>query len=247
MEKELIYNFRRKEQKYLINDAQLALLKEVIAGEMEINEFGESRVVSVYYDNEDFELINRSVERPDYKEKLRVRAYDPDGSEGMTVFAEIKKKYDGVVYKRRVRGPYAEVQKMLAGGMAQADDTGTYLIPGEDPQIQKELQWMMQRYGLKPKVWISCTRLPYQARDGSDLRITFDSDLRYQTDEPDLCYEGPGEEIIPADMHIMEIKSSGGLPAWLCSTLSENRIFPQGFSKVGTAFENKIFQSIIQE
>lgn len=232
MEKELIYTFRRKEQKYLINDAQMALLEDAISDEAELNEFGESRVVSVYYDNDDFELINRSLERPNYKEKLRVRAYDPDGSDGMEVFAEIKKKYDGVVYKRRVRGSYADVKKMLSG---------------EDSQIEKELQWMMRRYGLKPKVWISCMRLPYQARDGSDLRITFDSDLRYQTDEPDLCYKGPGAEIIPADRHIMEIKSSGGIPAWLCSILSENKIYPQGFSKVGTAFENKIFQAVIQE
>lgn len=241
MSLEILYNFKRKEQKYLLTEAQRSAVWEELSSRFCENEFGRSRVVSVYYDNDDFELINRSIEKPRYKEKLRVRTYDPTFSEEMPVFAEIKKKYDGIVYKRRVSGPYKEIKQLLQTG------GGHFVLPDSDIQIQRELRWMIRRYRLEPKIWVSCMRVPYQALDGSDLRITFDSGLRYQTEQPDLCYPGRGEAILPEGLHVMEIKSSGGLPLWLSETLNRHQIYPQGFSKVGTAFQNQLMQSLIQE
>ena len=230
-------SFVRTEKKYLLNNAQLAEILRELGPFVTENEFGASTVASVYYDNDDFHLIQRSIEKPMYKEKLRVRAYDPLAG-GEIVFAEIKKKYGGIVYKRRVSGGYEGIRAMLSGGA---------LLEGEDPQIQRELRWMILRYGLAPKIWVCCERLPLQGRDDPELRFTFDSHLRYQTEEPDLRYDGPGREILPGSMHVMEIKSDSGLPEWLCEILSRSRIYPGSFSKVGTAFCREQSRSINQK
>ena len=61
-----------------------------------------------------YRLIRASLEKPAYKEKLRLRSYgvtEPGGE----VFLELKKKYKGIVYKRRITLPEDAAGEFIAG------------------------------------------------------------------------------------------------------------------------------------
>ena len=128
-------NFRRTEKKYLLTPAQYAQLTRELAPYMEADEYGRSLILSLYYDTEDYRLIRQSLEKPRYKEKLRLRSYGVPGN-GDPVFLEIKKKVDGVVYKRRVILTAAEAMDYLSGGEK----------PEGKGQIMGEIDWMLRRY-----------------------------------------------------------------------------------------------------
>ena len=96
--------FKRYELKYLLTPAQRDAVLLGIAPYMQLDRYGHTTIRNIYFDTGDYRLIRRSIEKPAYKEKLRVRSYRLVGSDD-TVFVELKKKYDGVVYKRRIALP----------------------------------------------------------------------------------------------------------------------------------------------
>ena len=84
--------FKRYEKKYMLTKEQYESFKEDIDDFMKIDEYGLSTICNIYYDTVDYKLISRSIEKPIYKEKIRLRSYGiptPDS----TVFLELKKKY----------------------------------------------------------------------------------------------------------------------------------------------------------
>lgn len=93
--------FKRNEIKYLLTGRQLSSLMPVLQSHMVPDAFAHSSILNLYYDTPDFRMIRRSLEKPKYKEKLRLRSYGTPES-GSQVFPEIKKKARGIVYKRRV-------------------------------------------------------------------------------------------------------------------------------------------------
>ena len=223
-------SFKRKEKKYLLNRAQYDALRQRLKEHMQEDQYGLSTIMSLYYDNDDFQLIHRSIEKPRYKEKFRLRSYGVP-KETTPVFAEIKKKYDGIVYKRRVTAPLSEMRGFLEKG----DELS------ENRQIQKEIRWMFDRYRLKPKVMVIYERIAlYGIRDPS-LRITFDSNLRYRTTDLALEKGSHGDLFMPEDFYIMEIKFPGTSPLWLVDILDELKIYPGSFSKIGTVCRTRIF------
>ena len=226
-------SFKRKEKKYLLDETSYQAIKSRITEHMKEDRYGLSTIMSLYYDDDAFSLIHRSIEKPRYKEKFRVRSYGvPD--ENTPVFAEIKKKYNGIVYKRRVTAPLAEMRQFL--------ENGTPLK--ENPQIQQEVRWMLDRYRLKPKVMIMCERLALDGKEDPSLRITFDSNLRFRISDLALEAGSHGEPFMPEGFHIMEIKFPGSAPLWLVDILNELDIHPGSFSKIGTAFQKCVFHTI---
>lgn len=223
--------FKRYEKKYRITKAQQGLIIERMKPFMLEDKFGKYTICNIYYDTDDWSLIRSSIEKPVYKEKLRVRSYGipaPDGK----VFVEIKKKYDGVVYKRRITMPAKNVQPFLSGR-----------IPGSVyGQIGQEISWFQSFYKAEPKVFIAYDRLAFAGVENSELRITFDTNLRWRDTELDLTCGDRGEPIIPRDEVIMEIKIPGTAPLWLSELLSEAGVFPSSFSKYGTCYKNEILK-----
>ena len=108
--------FKRKEVKYVLDERQCSYIQEAIGrlGGMAPDAYGASRITSLYLDTEDRLLVRRSLDKPLYKEKLRLRWYG-NLDETSVVFIELKKKYKGVVYKRRVGCSLAAVQAYLSG------------------------------------------------------------------------------------------------------------------------------------
>jgi hypothetical protein len=220
------FSFRRYEKKYLLTASQYQMIRRALDRYMQADEYGQSTVCNVYYDTHDFALARASIEQPIYKEKLRVRSYGAAGGEDR-VFVEIKKKYDGVVYKRRVNMTADEAEAYLMDGIR----------PEKDSQIQRELDWFCTNYDLEPRVYIAYDRTALAGKDDKNLRITFDRNIRWRDFDLSITDGTDGEQLLPPDTILMEIKIPGTAPVWLSRMLSEFGIFPTTFSKYGNCYK----------
>ncbi len=218
--------FQRKEVKYLLSNVQLQSLMPVLRQHMEPDDFSHSSIANLYYDTPDFRMIRRSLEKPDYKEKLRLRSYGIPGD--MTpVFPEIKKKAQGIVYKRRAAMPYDQALDYLSGNR-----------PGPEGQIYRELDWMLRAYpDLAPRVFLSCERDSWKGLEDPALRLTLDRDIFYRTHGLDLRLGLWGDPVLSPGQTLMEVKIPGAVPIWLARALSALGIFPTSFSKYGEAYK----------
>ena len=93
--------FNRVEKKYLLNEEQYHNLIILINEYMDHDKFYKSTICNIYFDTDDYELVRTSIEKPIYKEKLRLRSYNVPSLDD-EVFFEIKKKYNSIVNKRRI-------------------------------------------------------------------------------------------------------------------------------------------------
>lgn len=218
--------FQRYELKYLVTQEQRNLLLEAMEPYMEPDEYGRSTIRNIYYDTPDFLLARRSLEKPVYKEKLRLRSYGAVRDEGR-VFLELKKKYKGVVYKRRVSATRKEAMDYLLRGRA---------LP-EQNQITGELDYFRKMYkDLGPAVFLSYDRRAYRGREDGNLRVTFDENILWRQENLSLGGKPCGTPILEPRHVLMEIKIADAMPLWLCRLLSENGIFKTSFSKYGNAY-----------
>lgn len=223
--------FKRYEQKYLITADQKAKLLKELAPYIAIDKYGRTTVRNLYFDTNNYRLIRHSIEKPEYKEKLRLRCYEKANSDSI-VYAEIKKKYKSIVYKRRVGLTERAAMDWLMG---KAD------CPIES-QVTKEINYFKDFYEcMQPSVFISYEREAYNSVCDKDLRITFDENILCRQTELSLCKEAYGTSVLPPDMIVMEIKSFGAIPMWLVKLLSDEKIYKTPFSKYGTAYKELIF------
>lgn len=226
--------FERFEEKYLLSTPQYQAIMAGLRGRMQPDIFGRSTVSSIYYDTPDYRLIRTSLDKPDYKEKLRVRVYGTPTAESKA-FVELKKKVDGIVYKRRVEMPIAQANLLLSGKRTE-----------QDTQITRELQYFVRFYQPQPSVFLSYRRVAYTGAD-SGLRITFDDDIRFRTSALRLTAGIWGQELLAPGMTLMEIKAPGAMPLWLCELLNQNRVYPSSFSKYGTCYRDYIYPQLRQQ
>lgn len=222
--------FERYEIKYLLNPQQKEHLLHAMRGRMQLDQFGHSTIRNIYYDTDTFRLIRRSLEKPAYKEKLRIRSYqrvqpnDP-------VFVELKKKFQSVVYKRRLALPEEQAMTSFRTG----DE-----LPVQS-QIANEIEYFRAYYRtLRPSVFLSYEHEAFYALDGSDFRITFDENILYRCRDFSLGSPIYGTPLLAGGQTLMEIKTSGGMPLWMTHALTEYGIFPTSFSKYGAAYQNML-------
>lgn len=223
--------FKRYELKYIISAEQYRLIRAAMEGRMRGDEYGESDICNLYCDTPDFLLARRSNDKPIYKEKLRIRSYGV-ADEDSDVFVEIKKKYDSVVYKRRIAVSQSTAFDILSGQAAV------------DGQIGREIAYLIKLYdGIKPQMFISYRREAFYATDDHDFRVTFDRSVLWRTGDLSLSSGIYGTPLLGDDEILMEIKTAAAIPLWLVGILSANKIYKTSFSKYGTAYiilsENK--------
>ena len=229
-------SFERYEKKYMLTQEQYRAFLEGMDGHMKLDKYGRTTNCSLYYDTDSWELIRKSIEKPVYKEKLRVRSYGIPKT-GDSVFIELKKKYDGVVYKRRMDMPSEQTERYLSGGLR--------LSPGS--QIAGEIEWFQKRHQAKPKVYIAYDRTSYAGTEDPGLRVTFDWNIRCRDWALDLRKGDFGEKLLPAGTVLMEIKIPGTAPLWLARLLSSLEIRPVSFSKYGYYYKNHILAKYMKE
>lgn len=223
--------FKRYELKYMLTFEQKEKVLKAMESYMKLDEYGRTTIRNLYYDTDTYLLIRRSIEKPIYKEKIRIRSYEKANAKDM-VFVELKKKYKHVVYKRRISLPYIEGIKWLSGEIHVNKST----------QITKEIDYFLECYRtLHPTMFLSYEREAYYSCDGSNLRVTFDENILCRQEELSLDSESYGTSILPEGMVLMEIKCAGGIPLWMTNILSKERIYKTSYSKYGEAYKKLVF------
>ncbi len=224
--------FRRIEKKYLLERPQYEKLVRALNTYMNKDKYFESNIMSLYYDTPDYRLIRASMEKPVFKEKIRLRSYGVPESDS-TVFLEYKRKYKGVVYKRRTVMPLMDVDTFTSGGE----------IEPNNPQIENELRYAFKTYpDLQPRMLITYHRFSYYGKDDPNLRITFDDEVTYRGYDLDLSCGVYGRTLLKNGQRLMEIKIPDAMPLWLSKLLGELKIYPTSFSKYGTAYTNLMIE-----
>ena len=227
--------FQRQEQKYLLNGCQRQALEAAMAEHMVHDRYGQSAVCNIYFDTPDYRLIRTSLEKPAYKEKLRLRSYGVIKPED-PAFLELKKKYDGIVYKRRVCLPVEQAMRYMA-------DVDALLDQG---QIGREIDYCKQFYReLRPALYVSYDRHAWHSAQG-DLRITLDWNIRYRTCDLDLTHPSGGTALLEQEQSLLEIKTAAAMPLWLAQLLSSQQIRQCSFSKYGRAYTLLLQQKTIE-
>ena len=221
------YSFRRYEKKYVLSPRQQEQLLQRIAPYMKEDAFGSYTICNIYYDTPDWRLIRASLEKPAYKEKLRVRSYGVP-TETDRVFVELKKKFDGVVYKRRVTMRADEAAPFLAG----------QLLDGSFGQSGQEIRWFQRFYRTQPGVFIAYDREAYAGENG--VRVTFDTGIRFRETTLSLTAGDHGTPLLTGNRILTEVKIPAACPLWLSHALSEAGATPVSFSKYGTFYRQKL-------
>lgn len=219
--------FQRYEIKYLLNRRQKAKVLQAMEPYMEPDGYGRSTIRNIYYDTDNYRLIRTSLEKPVYKEKLRVRSYQKAASVDR-VFVELKKKYDSVVYKRRIHIAEAHAMAYLAGGLPALVHT----------HITEEIDYFLEFYGtLAPRVFLSYEREAFYTRDSGEFRVTFDENILFREEDLSLGCGVYGEALLKPEYTLMEIKTPGAIPLWMVKALTEGKIHKTSFSKYGSAYQ----------
>ncbi|MGN1093111.1 MAG: polyphosphate polymerase domain-containing protein [Monoglobaceae bacterium] len=233
--------FNRYEHKYMLDKETYEAVIDIVEKHMEIDAHNENRkpytIANIYYDTQDDLLIRTSLSKPEYKEKLRLRAYGVPQKDSK-VFLEIKKKYKGLVNKRRTKIALSDAYDFVETG--NMPESKGYM----NEQVVKEIDYFIHLYDLRPKLYLAYDRIAYFERENADLRISFDTNIRSRRYDVRLENGDFGEELLCGEYYLMEIKTSYAKPLWLVDMLSTLNIKRQSFSKYGTEFKKNINKSL---
>jgi len=247
---EFVGTFERKEVKYRLNPVQVREIKQALGAYMAPDEYGQTSITSVYYDTPNRDMISRSLEKPLYKEKLRLRTYGPRCAQA-PVFVELKKKHEGIVYKRRIAVSKPAAQLLMVGVPYERAISRHPLADeafeadsrsARNLQIAEEIAACVRRNGpVFPSMAILVERVAWaplldaRGAEAEGVRITFDERIRYR----DL-FESTGKRasvpLLAVGEAIMEVKVPGAYPLWLVRALNGSGAYPTSFSKYGEAY-----------
>ncbi len=228
-------NFKRYELKYILTVEQYKVLLNQMPEFIQLDEYGKYKINNIYFDTDDFRIIRHSIEKPKYKEKLRIRCYG-EPSDTSKTFIEIKKKFNGVVFKRRVLAKQNDVLSYLDG-----DNNAI-----ECSQILNEIDYFKGRYdGIKPKVYICYEREAFFSKEDKEFRLTCDFNIKTRDRDISFFSSDYDMEVLSSDYVVLEVKTVMGLPNWFLEFLSKNRIYKTSFSKYGTAYKIYYMQKFI--
>ena len=216
--------FKRVEKKFLLTEEEYQKLFKKLSKMLKQDKYFESTICNIYYDNENNDLLINSIEKPIYKHKVRLRSYNIPSLDD-DVFIEIKSKYKKVVGKRRIRLKLKEFKKY--------EQTKKYK---NDDQIIKEIDYLFNYYNLKPSYYVAYDRKCYVGKEDELLRITIDTNLRSRKENLTLEYGDDGILYFEKPTYIVEIKTLGAMPLWLVRSLSDLKIYPKSFSKIGNIY-----------
>ncbi|MBR5969492.1 MAG: polyphosphate polymerase domain-containing protein [Lachnospiraceae bacterium] len=228
--------FNRVEKKYMLPKEVYLMLLKRLNGHMEVDEYGLHTICNLYYDTQSYGLIRRSIDKPLYKEKLRLRSYGVPTLDSK-VFVEIKKKYDKVVNKRRVQMTLREAYDYVERGIRPEKKDASW----GDLQIMNEIDFFLQRYPLRRGMFLAYDRVALKGVH-DDFRLTFDMRIRNRIGHMGLEYGDSGENLLPGGYALMETKVMGATPLWFSNILAELAVYPTSFSKYGNFYKKDLHQ-----
>lgn len=221
--------FNRYEKKYLMPEKIYEELRYRLKPYMKEDKYGLHTICNIYYDTKDSLLIRRSIEKPKYKEKLRLRSYGIPNLDSH-VFLEIKKKYRKVVNKRRIELTLKEAYDYVERGIR----------PDLEGQILNEIDFFLKRYPLEKSLYLAYDRIALFGKEDNQFRITFDQNIRSRRTFMGLENGDKGELLLPEHYYLMESKIMGATPLWFTKILSELNLYPTSFSKYGNIYKKEM-------
>lgn len=227
--------FKRYEKKYLLCGNQYEQVRKWLEPYMLVDAYGQSTICNIYYDTPQYDLVTRSMEKPVYKEKLRLRSYGTVTGDDI-VFLELKKKYKGIVYKRRIPLTLSDARESFFSGRVAGEQA--------DSQIAREINYFLGHYEPVPSTYLAYDRIALYGKEDRSVRVTFDFHIRSRQDRMDLAEDSEGELLLPEDQVIMEVKVNDSYPFWLVHMLEQLKIYPVSFSKYGMAYQKQIFPKL---
>lgn len=229
--------FSRYEVKYMLNTDQKEILMSALKEYMNVDPYnvgGKFYTISnIYYDTDDNALIQRSLDKPEYKQKLRLRGYGVPNP-GDIVFLEIKKKYKGIVNKRRSCLELEEAKKYIETGILPE------FKPYMNKQVLNEIDYFTHIYDLKPRLYLAYDRLAFFDKNDAQFRVSFDTNIRTRRNDLTLDAGDYGQQMLREDVWLMEVKINKNLPLWFARLLQDNKIYNSSFSKYGTEYARQI-------
>ena len=225
--------FNRYEKKYLMTEPVYKELRTRLEPYMQVDMYGLTTILNLYFDTPDNLLVRRSNEMPVYKEKLRLRSYGVPKL-GSTTFLEIKKKYEGLVNKRRVGMTLQEAYDYVGKGIRPKGEH----TKGEE-QILREIDFFLERYHLQPGMNVNYQRVALFANDDPEFRITFDHCIRGRREDIGLENGAYGTALIPDNYYLMETKILDATPFWFTHILSDLSLYMTTFSKYGNLYRQE--------
>lgn len=228
--------FNRYEKKYLIPEEIYLELRSRLRPYMQEDQYGLHTICNIYYDTPDSYLIRHSIEKPVYKEKLRLRSYGIPTLQS-TVFLEIKKKYRKVVNKRRIQLTLQEAYDYVERGIR----------PQTDSQILHEIDFFLSRYSLVKGIYLAYDRIALFGKEDHEFRVTFDQNIRSRRSLMGLENGDFGEMLLPEGYYLMESKIMGATPLWFTEILSDLAIYPVSFSKYGNIYKKEHGEFHVEE
>jgi SPX domain protein involved in polyphosphate accumulation len=231
--------FDRIEKKYLMDEEKFNQMLEALKPYMEIDAYGLHNIRNIYFDTDTDELIRTSLEQPVYKEKFRIRCYGQP-TEETDIFMEIKKKYKGVTNKRRIGVKNQELTDYLERGIIPER------IAAKNPsgQIFREIDYMIKRYGLQPKLYLAYDRIALFGKEDSGFRVTFDQNIRSRRENLTLFCDENTTLLMNEKKYLMEVKAAGAMPLWFVQILSELEIQKVSFSKYGNIYRKEVAEGM---
>ena len=228
--------FKRYEKKFILNEDQYRKLLNILSNYMipdkHCKDGKNYNIYTLYYDTEDNSVIRHSINKPYYKEKLRLRSYKASITKNDIVFLELKKKINGIVSKRRATLTLEEANNFLK--YKTKPSSLDYL----NNQVLNEIEFYLDNNVVYPKVFISYSRKAFFGKEDSDFRITFDFNIISRRDFLSLECDNFGDEILEKNLYLMEVKILGAIPLWLTKAFSDLKIYPTHFSKYGNEYIN---------
>jgi len=238
-----IETFKRYEEKYLLTNEQYDGMRNKIDTYMSYDAYCRNgstySIYNIYFDDENNSVIQHSVSKPYFKDKLRIRSYKELPAEDDFIFLELKKKIGGIVTKRRTELRVSDCRRYINTGEYPQEAETDYRMN----QVLREIDYFNQLYNTKPTTYLSYDRLAYFANDDKEFRLTFDTNIVSRRDNLQIELGSYGEKLLPDGIYLMEIKINGSMPIWCSRVLSELEIFPKGFSKYGHDYKKHMSEN----
>ena len=224
--------FDRYEKKYVMDEKTYIAFRKELEAYMLEDQYGLHTIRNIYYDTECDELIRTSIEGPKYKEKFRIRCYGTPTYDSMCFF-EIKKKYKGLVNKRRVAIPMEEAEAFLIDGVE----------PSNPNQIFHEIEYFFDHYEIIPKRYIAYDRIALYGIEDPDFRVTFDKNIRSRTTNLTLYVDDDNDYLLDEGERLMEVKIAEAMPLWFARLLSKYQLYSISFSKYGNFYKRQLLHA----
>lgn len=213
----------RVENKYLVSDTDLTLLAGRLKSAVphDVHQTGDSYYIrSLYFDDIYDNCMEENDAGVDQRQKFRIRLYNPQQD---TVHLEIKEKYHGLTKKTACNLTRTECRQIM-------DGTFPFCIDQRAPL--NALQLRRRSFLMQPKVIISYERTAFVYPSGN-VRITFDRNITASSYCSEfLSSSVPGATpILPAGMHVLEVKYDEFLPDFIANLLELGTLQQTAFSK----------------